>query len=83
MGLLRMILSFPVGPALASVGWVAGKVGEAAETAWRDPARLERSLRALEKRLEAGEIDEAAYEEAEELLLAEYQAAKLSGGAGQ
>lgn len=81
MGLLSMILSFPVGPALASVGWVAAKVGEAAEAEWRDPARLDRSLRALEKRLEAGEIDEATYEEAEAVLLAEYQAARLSGGA--
>jgi hypothetical protein len=79
MGLLSMILTFPVGPALAAVGWVAGKVGEAAEAEWRDPARLERSLRALEQRLEAGEIDEAAYEAAEASLLAEYRAARLAG----
>jgi hypothetical protein len=53
-----MVLTFPIGPALVAVGRVAAKVGEAAEAEWRDPARLERALHALEQRLEAGEIDE-------------------------
>jgi uncharacterized membrane protein len=79
MGLLSMVLTFPIGHALVAVGWVAAKVGEAAEAEWRDPARVERALHALEQRLEAGEIDEVTYEAEEAALLAAYRAARLSG----
>ena len=36
-----------------------------------DPARIETALRALERRLDAGEIDEAAFEAEETALLEE------------
>lgn len=65
MGLLRGLLTLPVtGPALGAL-WVARQIQEAAEQEFYDPAAIKRALSDLEARLDAGEIDEAAFEAAE------------------
>jgi hypothetical protein len=62
---LAALLTLPISGPLQAVGWIAGKVGEAAEREAFDPARVEAALLALERRLEAGEITEAEFEAAE------------------
>ena len=54
---------------LLGVGWLARQVAEAALQEMLDPARIEAALLTLERRLEAGEIDEAEYEAGETELL--------------
>ncbi len=71
MGLLGNVLSLPVSGPLGAVGWLARQVAEAAVTELLDPVRIERALLALARRLEAGEIDEAAFEAEESRLLDE------------
>ncbi|MEM8869602.1 MAG: gas vesicle protein GvpG [Pseudomonadota bacterium] len=80
MGLLRGLLSLPVsGPVHATV-WLARKLHETAETETNDPAHIKRSLANLEAALEAGEIDENEYDEAEEQLLRRLaQAGSIAG----
>ncbi len=73
MGLLRKLLTAPVSAPFGGALWVVGKVAEAAETEFRDPVRIRRALEELEADLDAGRIDEATYEEAEEILLARLQ----------
>ena len=69
MGLLRGLLTLPVsGPARGAL-WVARQINEAAEREIHDPAAIRRTLRELELELEAGRIEEAAFEEAEHILL--------------
>lgn len=67
------LLSLPVRGPLGGLAWLARQVTEAAMQQWLDPKRIEAALLALERRLEAGEIDEAAFEAEEEKLLAELQ----------
>lgn len=69
MGLLGRLLTLPVSGPLAGAYWVAHHLHDAAERELNDPAAIRRTLRALEEDLEAGVIDEAAFEEAEEILL--------------
>ena len=71
MGLLKTLLGLPVTLPLNGIGWIADKVGEAAQSQWLDPARIEGALMRLERRLDAGEITEDEYEAAEAELLAE------------
>ena len=68
------LLALPVAGPLGALGWLARQVAQAALDQWRDPARIEAALLALERRLEAGEIDEAAFEAEEARLLAELRA---------
>lgn len=65
LGRVASLLALPVLGPLRGVGWVAGQIAEAAEKEAFDPARVEAALLALERRLEAGEITEAAFEAAE------------------
>jgi hypothetical protein len=65
------LLALPVSGPLGAVTWIARQVAEAALAQYLDPARIEAALLALERRLEAGEIDEAGFEAAEAALLAE------------
>ena len=74
MSLPVTLLALPVSGPIGGVLWIARQVAEAAVSEWRDPARVERALLALEKRLLAGEIDEATYDAEEATLLAELQA---------
>jgi hypothetical protein len=71
MGPLATLLSLPVSGPIGGLTWIARQVAEAALTEWLDPARIEAALLALERRLEAGEIDEATFECEEAQLLAE------------
>ncbi|MEW1908525.1 gas vesicle protein GvpG [Kitasatospora sp. NPDC085895] len=68
MGLLTGLLTLPLAP-VRGVVWVAERVAEAAEQTFYDPAPVEEELKALERDLLAGRIDEAAFEEREEELL--------------
>lgn len=76
MGLLRSLLSFPVSAPVGGALWVAGQIRDAAEREWTDPAAIRRSLTALERELDAGRIDEEAFEEAEAILLKRLQEAR-------
>jgi hypothetical protein len=80
MGILKHLLGFPVTLPLAGIGWVVDKMGEAAETQWADPGRIEAALMRLEKRLDSGEITEDEFEEAEAELLAELREIRAAKG---
>ncbi len=69
MGLLRSLLTLPVRAPLDGAFWLAGQIHEAAERELTDPAMIRQRLIALEAALEAGEIDEAQFEAAEDVLL--------------
>ncbi len=73
MGLLRKLLTAPVSAPLGGALWIVGQVADAAGAEFRDPVRIRRALEELEAELEAGQISEEAYEEAEEILLARLQ----------
>ncbi len=73
MGLISNLLLLPLtGPGKGAL-WVARQVHEAADKEISDPASIRRALRALEVQLEAGEIDEETFEEAEIVLLRRLQ----------
>ena len=69
MSLVGRIVALPVAGPLGGAFWLARKIHEAAERERRDPAAIRAALAALERRLDAGEIDEAAFEAEEERLL--------------
>jgi hypothetical protein len=71
MGPLGGLLGFPVAGPVGALVWLARQIGQSAVRELLDPARIETALRALEQRLEAGEIDEAAFEAEETALLEE------------
>lgn len=69
MGLLRRLLLSPVtAPATTGI-WVARKIHETAEQELNDPAAIRQALIELEAQLLAGEIDDDAYDAAEDILL--------------
>lgn len=70
MGLLRSLLLAPVAGPMEGTLWIARKIHEAADRELHDPAAIRRALRDLEVELESGRLDEAAFEEAEAVLLA-------------
>lgn len=69
MGLLTSLLTLPVSGPVRSALWIAAKVHEAADAELRNPAAIRQALASLEADLEAGRIDEDAFEEAEAVLL--------------
>jgi hypothetical protein len=71
MGPIGQLLALPVTGPIGALQWLARQVAEQALQQLLDPARIETALRDLERRLEAGEIDEAFFEEEEERLLLE------------
>jgi hypothetical protein len=71
MGPLSGLVLLPVTGPIGALRWIAQQVAGAATQQWLDPARIEAALLALERRLEAGEIDEAAFEAEEAKLLEE------------
>ncbi len=73
MSVLGGILGLPVSGPLLGLGWLARRIAEAAEQEMADPTRIEADLLALESRLEAGEIDIAAFEAREAELLSELE----------
>jgi hypothetical protein len=71
MGIITNIAGLPITGPLFGLEWLARRIAEAAERELNDPARVERDLITLERALEAGEIDEPAFEAREAELLAE------------
>jgi hypothetical protein len=69
MGLLSSLLALPVSGPLAGLRFIAEKIHEAAIKEAFDPEAIKRELVALEKRLDAGEIDEQTFEREEMALL--------------
>jgi hypothetical protein len=71
MGVISNIAGLPITGPLFGLEWLARRIAEAAEREMNDPARVERDLIALERALDAGEIDEPTFEAREAELLAE------------
>ncbi len=82
MSLLLKLLMLPVAAPLSGVEWLANKVNEAVDAAWNDPRRIETALIALEARLDAGEIEEDAFEAEEAHLLQELREMRARTGTG-
>jgi hypothetical protein len=82
MGILTKILAFPLTGPIDGTMWLAEKLLEQVEAEIYDEGKVKGALMELETRLDLGEIDEAAYLEAEDELLQrlreirEYKAAK-------
>lgn len=68
MGLLSA-LAFPVLGPIKGVMWIAEKVGEQAENQMFNADTVRGQLMELELRFDMGEISEADFNEAEEILL--------------
>ncbi len=71
MGPLTSLLSLPVSGPIGALNWLARQVAEAALQQYLDPSRIEAALLALERRLDAGAIDEPTFEAEEAALLEE------------
>lgn len=69
MGLLTALLALPVAGPAKGAWWLVERLHEAALAERDDPSAIRAALARLERRLEAGEIDEEAYEAEEEILL--------------
>jgi len=69
MGLIRSLLTLPVSGPMQGSLWLARKIHETAESEINDPVAIRRALGSLEADLEAGRIDEATYDAAEEVLM--------------
>jgi hypothetical protein len=75
MGLITGLLTLPLAP-VRGVVWIAEQVALEAERGLDEETNVRRELTALEARLEAGDIDEAAFEAAEDALLDRLEAAR-------
>jgi hypothetical protein len=71
MGPIGSLLALPVTGPVGALQWLARQIAEQALQQMLDPVRIETALRDLETRLEAGEIEEHAFEAEEDRLLAE------------
>ncbi|MEM8595051.1 MAG: gas vesicle protein GvpG [Pseudomonadota bacterium] len=76
--MLFKLLSAPFSLPINGTLWLAGEIKEAADREQNDPARLRLELDALEKALEAGEIDEAHFEALEDDLITRLQMAQAA-----
>jgi len=83
MGLLRALAGGLVTGPLSGLEWIARQIADVADQEMSDPARIERALRDLGARLEAGDIDEAAHDAREAELLAELTALTATPAAGE
>ncbi|WP_274563868.1 gas vesicle protein GvpG [Streptomyces spiramyceticus] len=75
MGLLGELLLLPLAP-VRGTSWVLRQVLGEAERQYYDPSAIQRALGLLERRLEAGEIDEAEFDRREDELLARLESAR-------
>jgi hypothetical protein len=71
MGAVGKLLGLPVAGPIGALQWLAQQVANAAWEQMMDPGRIQTALLALEQKLEAGLIDEAAFEAEEDKLLEE------------
>ena len=78
MGLLTGLLTLPLAPVRGTI-WIAERIAEQAERELDDEAVLRRRLGELQTRYELGEIDEAEYDEAEEVLFTRLEQAREDG----
>lgn len=76
MGLLRSLLLAPIKGPVDGTLWVTGKIQEAAEAEYNDPARIRRALTSLEAALLRNDITEDEYDDAEEALLVRLRAVR-------
>ena len=79
--MLLRLLAAPVRVPVNGALWLAGRIHETAESEISSPAALKAELAALERRFEAGEIDEAGFEEAETSILLRLRDAAARSGA--
>ncbi|MFD5326279.1 gas vesicle protein GvpG [Streptomyces sp. NPDC127092] len=68
MGLVTEILILPAAP-FRGIGWVLGKVVQAAEQEYYDPGPVQEQLAELERAREAGRVTDEEFNEQEEGLL--------------
>lgn len=83
MGILSTLLTLPVSGPIKGALWVAQKIHESAEAELHDPAAIKRALIDMERRLDAGEIDEETFEAAETVLLDRLMEAQRRSRAAQ
>lgn len=69
MGLFLTVVAAPVAGPLKGLLWLARTIQEQADRVLYDEDGLRAALLALEERFEAGELDEAAFEAEEAVLL--------------
>ncbi|SDK43748.1 gas vesicle protein GvpG [Streptomyces indicus] len=81
MGLLSEVLLLPLAPVRGSM-WVLDQVVAEAERLYYDPSAVQAELRALEAKLDAGEIDEETFDRREDELLDRLQAINARQGTG-
>jgi CII-binding regulator of phage lambda lysogenization HflD len=77
MGILTDIAGLPLTGPLSGLAWLARRIAEAAEQEQNDPSRIETALLALERQLEAGEIDDDTHAAREAELLEELAAMQV------
>ena len=75
MSLVAKLVTLPVSGPIGGAVWLARQIHAAAERELRDPAAIRAALADLERRLEAGEIDEPTFEAEESRLLDRIEAA--------
>lgn len=80
MGFLIDLLTAPIFGPIRGVTWLAEAIAEQADRERFDEQDLRKALLDLELRLDLGEISEAEYEAAEEVLLARLAAGRESAG---
>jgi hypothetical protein len=67
--MLFKLLTLPISLPIDAVGWISGKIADAAEAQLYDTEAIKRQLEALEERLETDELTEAEFEELELVLI--------------
>jgi hypothetical protein len=75
MGLITGLLTLPLAPVRGTV-WIAERLYEQAEAELNDERTIQAQLMEIQAAREAGEIDEAAAAEAEDILLERLIAAR-------
>jgi hypothetical protein len=68
MGLLKL-LTFPVSAPMAGGRWVIRTLVDEAERRYYDPAAIRQEIEEIERRHQAGELDDEAFENLEDSLL--------------
>ncbi|MEO1328921.1 MAG: gas vesicle protein GvpG [Pseudomonadota bacterium] len=82
MGLLSTLLTLPITAPLHTALWIGRKIHDHALEQMNDPAEIKRQILVLEQMLDAGEISEEEYEEAELKLLTRLRDIQRQGRAG-
>lgn len=78
MGLISGLLTLPLAPVRGTV-WVAERILEQAESEYYDEGAIQAELMQIEIAREAGAIDQAAADEAEDALIERLMAGRARG----